>query len=354
MRYLWLVSFCFYSMMSWGQAPKYSNEFLNIGIGASYMAMGNVGVSSADDLYAVYWNPAGLAKMNEDYQVALLHAEYFAGIAKYDFLGGAMKVDESSTLGLGIIRLGVDDIPNTLDLIDENGNVRYDRIKSFSVADYAFLFSYARKPRIENLRYGISAKIIHRRAGEFGGAWGFGIDAGMNYRFGKWMLGITGKDITTTFNAWHYNNEELEEDFLLTGNELPENSVEITLPRVILGISREIIISTRFSALVASDIYATFDGKRHVLVSGKPVSLDPHIGFQVDYKKIVFLRGGFSNFQKIPGFQGKESISVQPNLGLGMNLGNFSLNYALTDIGNLSVALYSNIFSIRYSFKKNK
>ena len=40
-----------------------------------------------------------------------------------------------------MIRFGVDDIMNTSNLIDNEGNVDYNRIELFSTADYAFLFS---------------------------------------------------------------------------------------------------------------------------------------------------------------------------------------------------------------------
>ena len=54
------------------------------------------------------------------------------------------KYDSNSVFGLTVIRFGVDDIPYTIDLVDATGNVNYNNITSFSVADYAVLFSYAR------------------------------------------------------------------------------------------------------------------------------------------------------------------------------------------------------------------
>jgi hypothetical protein len=46
------------------------------------------------------------------------------------------------------------------------------------------------------------------------------------------------------------------------------------------------------------------------------------------------------------------SLSVQPNIGLGLKIKRFSIDYALTDIGDNSVALYSNIFSVRFEINK--
>ena len=43
------------------------------------------------------------------------------------------------------MRFGVDNIPNTLDLVDANGNIDYNRITTFNAVDFASLISYARK-----------------------------------------------------------------------------------------------------------------------------------------------------------------------------------------------------------------
>ena len=69
---------------SYGQttAPKYSNEFLNIGVGARALGMSNVQTASVNDVTSAYWNPAGLLNMKSKYEVALMHSEYFAGIAR--------------------------------------------------------------------------------------------------------------------------------------------------------------------------------------------------------------------------------------------------------------------------------
>ncbi len=73
------------------QFRKYSNEFLNIGAGARGLAMGNAQVASAKDATAGYWNPAGLVGVKDHVNAGLMHADYFAGIAKYDYLSVAIK-----------------------------------------------------------------------------------------------------------------------------------------------------------------------------------------------------------------------------------------------------------------------
>ncbi len=332
------------------QVPKYSNEFMKIGAGAASLSMAGSNVAMVGDVTAGYINPAGLNLIGKGFGVSLMHAEYFAGIAKYDYGAAACRIDGQSVLGVSVIRFGVDDIPNTLELIDEDGNIRYDRIRTFSVADYAFMGSYARETGVNGLTLGGSVKLIHRVTGEFARAWGFGLDAGVQYRKGKWMFGALARDITTTFNAWHFNTGELETVFRTTGNEMPENSLEITLPSLLAGAGRYFRITGGIGIMAELDADITFDGRRHVLISSGPVSIDPHAGVEADYKDLVFLRLGIGNIQRTPGFGGGNELSFQPDLGLGVRFRNISVDYALTDLGDQSVALYSNIFSLSFYF----
>ena len=354
MRQSFVILFIlFVAKVCYAQTTKYSNEFLSIGVGARSLAMANASVANTADVTSGYWNPAGLSLMQTDFDAALMHAEYFAGIAKYDYLAGAMALDTNSYLGATIIRFGVDDIPNTTDLIDKDGNIDYDRITKFSAADYAFMLSYARKANIPDLYYGANVKVIYRNIGEFASAWGFGLDAGLQYRPGKWKFGALARDITSTFNAWSFNEEELIVEVQdSVWNFAPENSLELTLPKLILGVARDFPIYKKFMAMAEINLDFTFDGKRHVLIEGDPVSIDPHVGIEINYDQIAFVRFGVGNFQRVPDFDNQENLTLQPNFGIGIQFKGVSIDYALTDIGDNSIALYSNVFSIRYSFDK--
>ena len=349
---LFFISFILWSSFSFGQAPKFSNEFLSIGVGARALGMSNSIVSTTDDVYSGYWNPAGLLGVKSDLQIGAMHSEYFAGIAKYDYAAIAKPIDSTQVFGISFIRFGVDDIPNTTELIDANGNIDYDRITSFSAADYAFIFSYARQ--LSKLQVGGSFKIIHRKVGDFAKSWGFGLDGGLKYKAGKWDLGLLARDVTSTFNAWTFDLDETSQDvFLATGNELPEDGIELTLPKFIFGISRQFDLNENFSLRPEFNIDMTTDGKRNVLVKTDLVSFDPHIGLELDLKQIVFLRLGVGNIQQVSEVEGSKSTTFQPNFGLGLKLNRLSLDYALTDIGDQSVALYSNVFSLKVDIFKN-
>ena len=336
-----------------GQAPKYSNEFLSIGVGARAMGMSGAVVASDQDATAAIWNPAGLSNIKGDLQLAAMHAELFAGISKFDYATLATHIDSSRTIGFSIIRFGTDDIPNTLDLIDATGVIDYSKISSFSIADYAFVFSYSKITTTPGLRIGGNAKIIHRKAGDFGKAWGFGFDLGAQYTTGNWLFGATAKDVTSTFNAWSYNTDLLEETFSRTGNEIPQNTTEVTLPKLILGGGYKMYFGKKISLLAELNVDFTFDGQRNVPISSDVVSIDPHVGLEAGYSEFIFLRAGIQNIQQVKDVDGGTSTIVQPNIGVGVKLGKLSVDYALTNIGSQEI-LYSNVFSLRLEISKRK
>ncbi len=236
-----LMFFTCCALCGFAQFRKYSNDFLNIGAGARGLAMGGAQVASAEDGNAGYWNPAGLVNVIDNPNISLMHADYFAGIGKYDYISAAIPVNSSySTLGFSLLRFGVDDIPNTLFLVQPDGSLNYNNIQSFSSADYAFLVSYAQvitDNDAAQISWGANTKIIYRNVGHFAQAWGFGFDAGFLYRTSTLRFGISARDVTTTFNAWSFSFTDAEKQVLyLTNNDIPVKSTELTAPTLVPAI----------------------------------------------------------------------------------------------------------------------
>ncbi len=347
------------SPLLYGQV-KYSNDFLNIGVGARAHGMSNAQVASVADATASFWNPAGLTQLQEPFQVAAMHAEWFAGIAKYDFISIAKPLDreKDSAFGLSFIRLGIDGIPNTLRLYEPDGSVNYDNVTEFSAADYGVFLSYARSVKLKGkkLFVGGNAKIIRRVIGTFGNSWGFGLDIGVQYHASeKWRFGLVGRDITTTFNSWNFTlNEEEKTVFEQTGNDIPESTVEITLPRFSFGTAFATNFGEKVNFLGELNFDITTDGQRNVLISSSSLNIDPRLGLEFGYNEFIYLRGGLGNFQRAKDDLDptREILTMQPNFGVGLVLGRLKIDYALTDIGNVSQVLYSNIFSLTLNFKE--
>lgn len=352
-----------FPLISFSQFRKYSNEFLNIGAGARGLAMGGAQVASVDNATAGYWNPAGLTAIKDNPRVGLMHASYFSDIAKYDYATLAIPIqDNKRVLGFSLLRFAVDDIPNTLFLVEPDGSINYNNIQKFSSADYAFLFSFAQKVKEtddRSISFGANAKIIHRKVGSFATAWGFGLDAGVQVKIGKWNFGAVARDITTTFNAWSFKFSEKEKEALyLTKNDIPVKSTEITAPRLILGGGYNFKLGSSVNLLAEANFDVTFDGKRNTVISSNPVSVDPRLGLEANIKDVFYVRAGVSNLQR--ALADKDTVNqkrvwiYQPSAGAGFKVGNITLDYAFSNLANQDSPLYSHIFSLMINLGKKK
>lgn len=337
-------------------AQKYSNEFLTIGVGARAHAMGNAVVAGVQDVTAGYWNPAALPSIELDgrLQVGAMHAEWFAGIGQYDYLGAAYALEPGGgTFGVSLIRFGIDNIPNTLSLYEEDGTVNYDNIVEFSAADYALLLSYGQPLKVKTgrLTAGGSVKVVHRSIGAFANSWGFGLDAALRYETGAWRFALMARDISTTFNAWTFNLSEEEERTLeLTDNELPINSTEITRPQLIFGLNWTKRWENTNSLGVELNAAVTTDGARNTLLSSDPFSLSPALGLEYGFRDFIFVRVGANNFQEEVDFE-ETRWTFRPSLGVGLRIQKVRIDYAFTDIGRVGEDRYSHVVSLQADLK---
>ncbi|WP_374957683.1 PorV/PorQ family protein [Gilvibacter sp.] len=320
---------------------------MNIGVDAAAFGMANAVTASTANVNSGYWNPAGLVQL-EDNQLALMHASYFANIANYDYAGFAMPLDKQSAVALSVIRFGVDDILNTTQLIDEQGNIDYNRISLFSTADYGITFSYARALPLDGLNIGVNAKVIRRVIGDFANSWGFGLDAGIQFESkSNWKFGVMARDITTTFNAWTIDEDQfatIRDAVEGQNQELPETT-ELTLPKLNIGVAKKFVFNYDYSLLAAVDLNMRF-AETNDIISSSFASVTPAVGLEFGYIDLIFVRAGAGNFQNIQQLDGSDNVGFQPNIGVGFKYKGIQLDYALTDIGDQSAALYSNVFSL--------
>ena len=358
-----LLLLLFWPVISFAQFKKYSNEFLNIGAGARGLAMGSAQVASAKDATAGYWNPAGLVGVKDKPNLNLMHAEYFAGIAKYDYAALAIPVnDNKRTIGISVLRFAVDEIPNTLNLIEPDGSINYNNIKTFSVADWAVLLSFAQNIKAtenKSISFGANAKVIYRKVGSFATAWGFGFDAGIQMHGKRGHFGVVAKDITTTFNAWSFKfTDQEKEKLFLTKNEIPIRSTELTAPRLVIGGGYTFKLGKAVSLMAEANLDLTFDGKRNTVLSSNAVSIDPHFGVEANIKDVFFVRGGINNFQQTLAesdtLNQKKVWIYQPSVGAGFKIKNVMIDYAFTNLANQSNPLYTHIFSLRVNLIKKE
>lgn len=345
------------------QFRKYSNEFLNIGAGARALGMGGANIASASGTTAGYWNPARLNTVKDYPNVALMHTEYFSGIGKYDYASAAFPInDNKRTLGVSLMRFAVDDIPNTLYLVEPDGSVNYNNLETFSSADYALLVSMSQVIKDEDdlkLSMGGNVKVIHRQVGSFAKAWGFGIDAGIHLTKKSWKIGAVLRDVTTTFNTWSFSFTDKEKEVLyLTNNDIPQQSTELTAPRLLLGTSYDFKLGEKLTLSPELMLETTFDGKRNTLIKSSFASIDPRAGLELGFKDLLYIRAGISNFQQAlkdgDTTNQKKVWIYQPSLGAGFKIHSVHIDYAFTNLANQSAPLYTHVFSLSFDIINKK
>jgi hypothetical protein len=338
---------------------KFVNEFLNIGVGARSHGMFGSVVANVDDASATYWNPSALVNIDAPLSVSAMHANWFGDIASFDHISIAKRINGGKSFGaFTLIRMGIDNIPNTLNIVNPDGTIDFSKVSTFSAADYAFMGSYGTKIGSSGkLSIGGNLKVIRRVVGEFSSAWGFGADLGLTYKMGKLTFGTTVRDVTTTFNAWSFNFSDKEKDILLsTGNDVPISSTEVSLPKAIVGLAYHTDISSSISILGEVDANISTNGTKAGVLASKSFSIDPSIGAELGFIKTVYLRVGVGNLQRILNEvnANKRDFDFQPNVGLGLKLGRLKIDYALANVGNVSGALASHIFSFNLDMASKK
>ena len=353
------------SILNTHAQSKYSNEFLQIGVGARAMAMGGAAIASTKNIYAGYWNPAAITHCKSK-SIALMHAAYFAGIANYDYGAWVSPSGKSSSIGIQFIRFGIDGIANTYDLI-KNGEIDYSRVSSFNTTDFAALVSYAKPIVIKGKRaleasLGGNVKFIKRSIGPFAKGNGFGIDLAYHVHNKKkhWDFGIVLRDASSTYNSWQYTFTESQKYILAsTNNAIPKQTIEVTLPRLLLGYART-WEKDDWEILIEANLCNTFDGERNTMIHNKAFSTDPNIGLElqkhINDENAFFVRMGLNNYQTYQ-LNGNKTSSAMPHAGIGIAIGPIQIDYALTNLVALSSQspnLYSNIFSLKFDIDKEK
>jgi hypothetical protein len=291
---------------------KYAGEFMTIGVGGRALGMGGAAVATSEDVTAGYWNPAGLARIMYP-QATLMHAELFGNLSNHDYAAVAVPFGPDASLGLSVIRLGVDDIPNTQNAgVDASGNLTYDpaqfsridpsRVTYFSAADWAFLLTYARSAS-SDFSYGANVKVLRESLGDHG-ATGFGVDVGALYRMNEFLaFGANLQDATTTLLAWDTGRKELVAPTLKIG-------AAGFLPA----------LGGRFTPAVDFDV--RFENRRYAsMIHLGGVSIDVHSGLEYQFKNVVFLRAGYSDVK-------------QPTFGAGLHLPKLSIDYSFVKFDN--------------------
>lgn len=146
-------------------------SFLTISQGARAAGMGSAFVAVADDPSAMFWNVAGIARL-ENRNFLVDHTEWFAGL-NYNYVAGTVNLGNFGTLGLSLIASDYGEMGVTTVLEPEGTG------ESFTVNDIAFSVAWAVN-LTDNFSIGFNPKIIHQSVWKMSGL-AFAIDMGVIY-----------------------------------------------------------------------------------------------------------------------------------------------------------------------------
>jgi hypothetical protein len=143
-------------------------QFLKIGVGARYHGFGEAAVACADDIYSLYWNPAGLTSIASS-ELAFTHIDYVTDIS-LNYVAYARRFPQIGVFGTAVTVLSMSDQEiTTIEEPDGTGDF-------YSVSSWAFQLSYARD-LTASFSFGGTVKFIgekiHRE-----NAYGFAFDFG--------------------------------------------------------------------------------------------------------------------------------------------------------------------------------
>lgn len=262
--------------------------------------MGGAFAGAANDATAAYWNPAGLALI-DDVEITTMHS-IVNDLQSYDFVNLAFHTPSSGSYAISYLRLGVDGIIGTNTSGNTTGAV-------YTYADQAGLFSGGWKLS-KQFAVGLNVKLLNTNAGP-ANAFGVGSDIGLLYKpFKQLSIGLVARDYTGgSYLMWQGTNS---------------NPTQVLQPSATLGLSYTQELGKREN-----------QGQAPVPVSTLSVNLDAdtlyaneslnnyHFGLEYWYRQFVAIRGGFET----KGFQ-FDADNFTPSVGVGVWAYLFEIDYA--------------------------
>lgn len=277
----------------------YAAEVLTKGAGARPLAMGGAFAAAANDATAAYWNPAGLALI-DDVEITTMHAAE-NDLQSYDFVNLAFNTESAGSYAISYLRLGVDGIPLTGNSPTVTGYATY--------ADQAGLISGGWKLS-KQFAVGGTIKLLKTDA-YTASAFGFGSDIGILFKPMKELtFGLVARDFTGgSYIQWQNTNT---------------NPTQILQPSATLGVSYTQELGKREAQgnaeVPVSTLTVNFDADS--LYMDKSLN-NYHFGLEYWYRHFVAVRGGFET----KGFQ-FDNDSFTPSAGVGVWAYLFEIDYA--------------------------
>ena len=257
-------------------------KFLTIGIGSRPAGLGNAFVAIADDPTAMYWNPAGISRL-QGHEVFVNHNNWFADIS-VDYSGAVVKISDNAAFGTNLTILSMEEIEVT-----RYGNE--DTGETYRAGNLAIGLTYARN-LTDKFSIGSNLKIIRESIAN-NHASGFAIDIGTLFdtpfgfklgtsisNFGPKMK-MSGDDLIVPVDI----NENLEGNNENTTGKISTDYFDLPL-LLRVGISGEKLFPKICGIIWAIDSSHPNDNNSYINMGLEVSPLNNLLSFRTGYRSI--------------------------------------------------------------------
>jgi hypothetical protein len=254
-------------------------QFLKVGVGARYHGLGEAGVATANDIYAMYWNPAGLTGIASS-EVGITYVNYLADVS-LNYIAYARRFENIGVFGASATILSMDD--QEITTVDEPDGTGY----SYSASSYAFQLSYAREMTTQfsfgaTFKY-IGEKIYQEKASGF--AFDFGtllytgfhsMRVGMNISNMGPEMKFDGPDLDV-----FYDSDESNPNKDAFNSRLKVDPYDLPLTFRV-GVAMDWVLGSNFKLITSGEAKHPNDNNQQ-----------GSLGAELNWNDRYFLRGGY-------------------------------------------------------------
>jgi len=319
-------------------------NFLEIGVGARAMGMGGAYTAIAQDVTALYWNPAGISHIT-GVSASLSVADLYGGLGiRHVFAGAVMPVGSSGAIGVSYIQLSSGDIERTTEASPEGNDPAFGAV--FSWTSTAAELAYGRR-LTDRLDLGVGFKFVTEGIDNASAGY-LGFDIGTQFRTGLYgttigaalvNLGTSGRfqgPAIQRFAIDEFRPGATAVEFRTTSNPMP------TAFR--FGVRTDLMGSAEALLSGAGDNHLVMTGE---ILDGIDTDVNYTVAAEYNFRGMLFLRAGkrWVNEAHTESFRtGGYGLSYGGGLSipLGGSGRRIGFDYAHTNMGELNnIQIYS-------------